>query len=417
MRILVTGEIRPWPMETGGAFRLANVIEGLSRIGEVHLFVLLYRKQSLTVPPWSPVERIGSVQRPHTGFRGAKRLGWLLWGSRPSRFVWRDADRVVQDFREWAAPPYDLAWLGGMESHLLFAPNISAPTVVDLYDVESEKLRGLMKLTGKDRPPVISRRRARYDRLRLKTWRNQELWRRLERRVGQAADLMVVCSSLEAQRLEVRNSYVIPNAYDAPQFPVGTIPVGNPPTLLFQGTLGYEPNADAARYLVEEIGPHLWPRLPDARIRLAGRAPDYVRTLEDPPRVTVTGAIPDMTAELARADLVAVPIRYGGGTRVKILEAFAHRIPVVSTTLGAEGLDVINGRHALLADDPRSFAENCARVLGDESLRRSLVDEAHRLFLQRFESKQVQELVAQLGSAVANGGVRAREATRADQPD
>jgi glycosyltransferase involved in cell wall biosynthesis len=416
MRILVIGEIRPWPMETGGAFRLANVIEGLSRIGDVHLYVLLYRKQSLTVPPQSPVERIGSVQRPRPGFGGAKRLGWLLWGSRPSRFVWRDEDSVVQEFREWAAPPYDLAWFGGIESHLLFAPSISAPTVVDLYDVESEKLRGLMKATAKDRPPLVSRRRARHERLRLKVWRNQGLWRRLERRVGQAADLMVVCSSLEARRLEARNSYVIPNAYDAPRLPVGRSSLGNPPTLLFQGTLGYEPNADAARYLVEEIGPHLWPLLPDARIRLAGRAPDYVRTLEDLPRVTVTGPVPDMTAELAKADLIAVPIRYGGGTRVKMLEAFAHRIPVVSTTLGAEGLDVIHGRHALLADDPQSFAENCVRVLSDESLRRSLVDEAHRLFLQRFESKQVQGLVAQIGSAVANGGVAAR-VTRAVQRD
>ena len=91
-----------------------------------------------------------------------------------------------------------------------------------------------------------------------------------------------------------------------------------------------------------------------------------------------------MDPELARADLVVVPVRYGSGTRVKILEAFAHRIPVVSTTIGAEGLGAADGVHLLVADDPDAFADRCARLLTDGDLRERLVDAAEQLFEERY---------------------------------
>ena len=96
--------------------------------------------------------------------------------------------------------------------------------------------------------------------------------------------------------------------------------------------------------------------------------------LHDPPRVTLTGRVPDIATELAAADVVVAPVRYGSGTRVKILEAFAHRIPVASTTFGAEGLDTADGVHLLLADGAEALAAACARLLEDIDLRRR----AHR---------------------------------------
>ena len=82
--------------------------------------------------------------------------------------------------------------------------------------------------------------------------------------------------------------------------------------------------------------------------------------------MTVVGQVPDIDTELARADVVLVPIRFGSGTRLKILEAFAHRIPVVSTSLGAEGLDAVDEHHLLIADTPNAIAAACARLLEDE---------------------------------------------------
>ena len=85
--------------------------------------------------------------------------------------------------------------------------------------------------------------------------------------------------------------------------------------------------------------------------------------LHQPGVLTVVGEVASMEGELARASVAVVPVRYGGGTRVKILESFAHRVPVVSTSLGAEGLDVEDGVHLLIADDPEQFAAAVVRLL------------------------------------------------------
>ena len=108
-----------------------------------------------------------------------------------------------------------------------------------------------------------------------------------------------------------------------------------------------------------------------------------------------------MEPEFVRADLVAVPIRYGSGTRVKILESFANRLPVVSTTLGAEGLGVTPNVHLLDADEPRAFAAACIRLLEDGDLRRRLTEHAHQLFLERFESGYARNRIKELMLATA----------------
>ena len=149
---------------------------------------------------------------------------------------------------------------------------------------------------------------------------------------------------------------VVPNAYRRPERPVGSADVGSPPTVTFQGTLRYPPNAEAARFLVDEVAPELRRLVPDVHIRLVGVSTPSLDLLDDPPRVTVVGQVDDIADELARADVVVVPLRFGSGTRLKVLEAFAHRIPVVSTTLGAEGLGVVDGVHLLVADEPVDVA-------------------------------------------------------------
>ena len=169
--------------------------------------------------------------------------------------------------------------------------------------------------------------------------------------------MTVVCSRIDADRAEaagLQRVAVVPNGYRLVDKPLGKVAVGSPPTILFQGTLRYPPNADAARYLIEDIRPTITGLVPDALVRFVGVATPAIAALGDRPDVTIVGQVPDIDTELARADLVLVPIRFGSGTRIKILEAFAHRIPVVSTGLGAEGLDVVDEQHLLIADTPDS---------------------------------------------------------------
>ena len=194
---------------------------------------------------------------------------------------------------------------------------------------------------------------------------------------------------------------MVANGYPAVAHPVGRPTVGTPPTVLFQGLLRYPPNIDAARWLAGEIGPSLRAQVPDVEIRLVGDHPPELDDLDDPPRVAVTGRVPDMAAELARADVVVVPVRYGSGTRLKILEAFAQRVPVVSTPLGAEGLGAVDGVHLLLGDTAAALADACARLLRDLPLRQELVSRAHSLFVEHFQSEVIEQEVADLARRVA----------------
>ena len=231
-------------------------------------------------------------------------------------------------------------------------------------------------------------------------------WRRLRDRAARDVRALVVCSQLDADRLGPRTPApvsVVPNGYPPVDPPAVTRPVGSPPVVLFQGTLRYPPNAQAARFLVSEVGPALRARVPDARIRLVGLTTPALAGLDDPPRVTLVGQVPDVGVELARADLVLVPIRFGSGTRVKIIEAFAHRVPVVSTTLGAEGLGAVDGEHLLIGDDPESLARACARLLTDDDLRRRIVDAAHDLFVARLQRSHAEDAVRSVARGVVAG--------------
>lgn len=151
--------------------------------------------------------------------------------------------------------------------------------------------------------------------------------------------------------------------------------------LLFVATLGYEPNAQGALWLVQEV----LPLLPSATIALVGAAPPPVVQDLAGPRVIVAANVPEIDSWYARSRVAVVPIHAGAGTRTKIPEAWAHGLPVISTTLGAEGLDVDGV--ALLADDPATFAAACARLLADADHACALVEAGQR----RYRAAHAQE--------------------------
>ncbi|MGH2453533.1 MAG: glycosyltransferase family 4 protein [bacterium] len=221
---------------------------------------------------------------------------------------------------------------------------------------------------------------------------------------------MVVVSEHDRRRLGAPHVHVIPNGYAYQEQPVGRLAVGPTPVIMIPGQFTYRPNVDAARSFVSQILPLLQRRLPAVQVRLVGHAGPAVQQLHRMPTVTVTGWIPDITKELASADLIAVPIRFGGGSRIKILEAFAHRIPVVSTPAGVEGIEARDGRELLVAETVTDFAAACLSLLSDLEGRRTLVEAAHALFLERYRWDRIQEQIAALAALVAADGKQARPA-------
>jgi len=159
-----------------------------------------------------------------------------------------------------------------------------------------------------------------------------------------------------------------------------------PYTLLFVGTLGYLPNADGIRWFCDAILPLLREVAPcPFRVVIVGGGADgRVWELDSLPDVEVVGAVPDLAPHYRDASAVIVPLRGGGGTRIKVLEAFSYRRPVVSTAIGAEGIAAVPGEHLLIADEPAQFAAACARLMADRAESSRLTAAAHALLLRAY---------------------------------
>lgn len=410
MRSLVVSFAFPWPATTGARMRLANAVAGLAAAGEVELlsFVSAGRLAPGTddpcvVPTDAPVLRAHVLPRARPSAPLPRRLVATATQRMPLKLTatdWTEQRAAVQKLL--AEGGHDVVWLYHSQSWL--AVGVAAdgvPVVVDVDDLEDEKALARSRLRPR-RGGAGARVRgaAAVGAARL----DARAWRDVQRRVVSTAAGVVVSSELDRDRLGRSDARVIPNGYDAPAAPAGGS--ASPPTILLQGSLSYEPNLDAARLLVEEVGPHLWRGRPDVVIRLVGRADERARALARPGRVVVTGFVPDIRDELARATVIAAPLRFGGGTRLKILEGFAHRVPVVATTMGVEGIAARDGEHLLVRDDPREFADACLGLLEDAEDRRRLADAAARLFAERYDWASIQPLFAEAARAAVESAAR-----------
>jgi polysaccharide biosynthesis protein PslH len=217
-------------------------------------------------------------------------------------------------------------------------------------------------------------------------------WRKLRREelgTYRDADGVYLCSAADERRLldqvpGVRTA-VIPNAADVEYYqPRPTDPRPDGRTVVFFGLLSYVPNLDGVIHFVEDIWPRIAEAHPDARLKIVGGRPPPSLLALAGPRVELTGFVPDLRPHLAAAAAVVVPLRLGGGTRLKIVEAMAMGKAIVSTTLGAEGIEAAPGRDLLIEDQPAAFADAVNRLLADPHLAACIGQSARRLAVERY---------------------------------
>ena len=367
----------PYPLAGGGALRSASLLNYLARTHDVDMIV--FRQPGGPDPaaqmPPGLVRRIVTIDLPATGrgnisraLRNAVRLG---------RGVPPLVDRFAGFGRRIAGEVAGLQYEIGVVEHFWCAPyweemsQVCERTALDLHNIESV-LHG--RCAQVERGAAALAHRA-FGQACLEL---ERAWLPRYSRVLAASEHDAALARAIAPRAHVE---VYPNA----------IPLCPPPArleeeaIVFSGNMEYHPNVSAVRFFREDVWPRLRERWPRLVWRLVGKNPGAVtQYTSGDSRIEVIGPVEDAVRELARARVAVVPLLAGSGTRFKILEAWAAGIPVISTTIGAEGLPAREDENILLADTGPVFAETATRLLASCALRERLGAAGRRSFMQGF---------------------------------
>jgi len=405
MRILAIGDVYPWPSRDGYRLRFASVLEALAECGDVDLFIAAFEGEVVIDGRRPCLHRYSSALAASSRRSVTSFLKTLL-RTHPRRISWRDwsgAEAALEDFVE---APYDVVWYSHADSYATLGSPRFGPAIVDLDNLEDLVLERTVLAQKNSSTLSDTAQGGRWDGIRAAVVRGLDRrdvrrWRSLQGEIATTASAVVVCSDVDSKRLGAGNVVVIPNGYPSP----GQVTSLSAQThkLVMVGRFTYEPNLVGATWFIKAVLPHLRRRSPQVEIRLIGRFDDRLVAAAAGEGVTIVGEVDDVDLELRDARGVIVPLLSGSGTRIKILEALAYGVPLVTTTIGCEGIDVIPDRHALVCDDPLDFAEACERLLVDDVLWTSLSEAGSELYRDRYSTASTSALVRSLASLTASG--------------
>jgi len=289
-----------------------------------------------------------------------------------------------------AAQPFDVVQI----EHSLLGPYLAAlpaalreKTILDFHNIGAQQYRRMLNLS------VAPHERVAF-------WFKQQLMQNWEARHAAHFARVLTVSRDDAQWLRAQNAAlrvtVIENGVDTERCPFLPETAARN-ALLFVGTLGYPPNADAALWFCRDILPLIQHAVPDVSLAIVGRSPRAsVSALRQQPGVRVHENVAALAPFYENANIVIVPLRAGGGTRLKILEAMAYGRAVVSTPLGAEGLEVREGETIALADSPQTFAARVIALLQNRAERERLARNARQLVETRYAWKHIRAKLLQV---------------------
>jgi glycosyltransferase involved in cell wall biosynthesis len=362
MNALFISAEAPYPLAGGGAMRSASLLNFLAQRYAVDM--IAFREPRATDPrdalPPGLVRRLHVVDLPpharHVLARAARNAGRL------ARRVPPLMDRFAGFGGQIAAAIRGQRYEIALIEHFWCAPYwkqaaaVSDATVLDLHNIESV-LHARCALAGKGAPALAHRV-------------FQNICRKLEEEWLPRFTYLLAASDADTQSLRTispgSHMFVYPNSIPFTVAPLRS----EEDAIVFSGNLEYHPNVSAVRYFKDEIWPDLRAGWPGLVWRLIGKNPQAVaKIVSGDPRIELAGPVDDAVLELARAKVAIVPVLAGSGTRVKIIEAWAAGVPVVSTSLGAEGLPARAGEHLLLADGAPAFRDAVSGLLASPDLR------------------------------------------------
>jgi glycosyltransferase involved in cell wall biosynthesis len=382
MKVLFVTPYVPSPPTFGGQRRIHGLMRALSKRHALSLLAL--HNPIDPIDAWLERTRVFYPDtelfvQPAFGLQGrAKRTAQLrsLFALRSWDAISHRNEAMVSRLRErLARETWDamVVEFGQMTVNLTGLPR-SVPCVIDEHNVEYD-------LQRRSASSSLNPLRRTFLEANWRKLRREEVavWRTFEGvSVTSPRDLAIVKAHAPQARC-----VLAPNGVDLDEF---TPPPGppEPDTVIFVGAHNYFPNADGLRFLLAEIWPLVLLARPSARLRVVGPSPPADIVALQPPNVVFEGYVTDIITEVGRAAVAIAPLRVGGGTRLKIVEAMALARPVVATSIGAEGIEVQHGRDILLADAPRDFAAAVLRMLAHPAEATALGLRGRRLVEQAY---------------------------------
>ena len=369
MKILFLSQRFLLPMDTGGKIRSGKILEQLSRCADVTLVsnVQSHTDERYVADMGALCSRfVPAAWREVAKFslRFYLRLLWQMLSRYPVSAI-NDYSRPLEDavLAEARGDEYDLAICDFVQSALMFRRLGRIPTLLFQHNVESViAKRHMLESTGPNG--------------RVFWWLQWRKMLRYEASSSRSFDAVIAVSDsdreLFGELYGLGNVVAIPTGVDVDYFRPTRANSGDGTELVFCGSMDWLPNEDGVMFFIEEVLPRIRERRPDVRFTVVGRnpSPKLKRLARSSPCVALTGWVDDTRPYLERSAVCVVPLRIGGGTRLKIFEAMAMAKALVSTRIGAEGLPVVDGTNIFLEDDPHCFADRVLALLDDARLRR-----------------------------------------------
>ncbi|HEV2395668.1 MAG TPA: glycosyltransferase family 4 protein [Candidatus Sulfotelmatobacter sp.] len=393
MRILWVKAGKLLPVDTGGKIRSYNILRHLARSHQVTLLSYYGGKkdpdyESNAMGEFPGAETIHTAALDGSPLAQYVEYARLLFRPAPfavSKFTHAEVKRVVSSWM--VERKFDVAVCDFLSASLNFPFEMATPAVLFQHNVEGALWQRLA--TTESNPA----RKLAY------TLEARKMWNYERNALRRFRHVIAVSENDKAQMLAMEPSCsitVVPTGVDTDKYTVAPPAKSDPPKIVFLGSMDWEPNIDAVMYFCREIFAKIRAAIPAAVFQIVGRSPNAAVKQLASEHVEVTGTVPSVNEYLREATVFIVPLRIGGGTRLKIFEAMASGKAVVSTTIGAEGLAVQSGRDLVLADDPETFADATIHLILDSGLRRKYEEAAARLAAQYDWSNIVQQFAAVL---------------------
>lgn len=383
MRILAVTTKSPYPLNEGRALRTYNLLRELARENEVHLVSFVQTGEDVegleAMRAFCASVEAEPLYLDHPRLRLLADAAIEPFGDVPLQVVkYRTPGMRRRLARMLERHRFDAVHLDMLHLAAYLPMFEGTVRVLTEHNVESALLR--RRVEAETRPLVRAYLRRQADRLA-----------RYEARACAAADAVVAVSELDAAQLAAMDPairpIVVPNGVDTDYFRAVPGIEPEPGRMVFVGGFTWFPNLDAIRWFAESTLPRIAAEVPQAKLVVVGRQPDgaAVRALAADPRIELAGGVDDIRPIVSRASVFVVPLRVGGGTRLKILDALSMGRAIVSTAVGCEGLEVEPGRSILVADTPEAFAAETVRALRDRALATRLGTEGRALVERRYD--------------------------------